>query len=709
MLNIHREGLLLAPTLRSLRLARSRAEAAGCRIELVVVADRPDDLTLAVLERHREAVDRLERVDFGDLGAARAHGIAAAAHDWVFMHDGDDLFSSNWYAAFFRAAAEGRIAPGTVHHTEIFARFGDILDLRRMIASDDPRFHPLFLASEWYFSNKAVLDRGLLARFPLPRNSVATGIGNEDWTWSCDTIHGGVRHGVLPETACFYRVKPQALSLGLTPGMIHGPSPLFDPENVAALARARGREAAAPRSFAPLLAGAVEPRIGETPVPAWFWEEVRVQGAFESLVTEFAALRRARRALPLPNLHYNVASATEYLFAGMDARPKIFLFAALDALVAGELLVEALLGAAAAHEGGRYQPVLVLDDAEAVASEARIAAAFGAKVISTRLLRTQYRIADWYFARFLMRPLVQFPGAIVIDTGSRSFAELFREFHRTILAGAAAVRPVFLEAAADPFSPAFNAIARNGAIRAAHEGGPVPVTIRPEAAPLFPGPVWSVTVTGPEETAALDALTRRRFADGPRPAPPRLAALLAPGTVPPCAERPALPPGAERRRLGTVERTDLGGGGAGPFLYRAEGASLPRDWPERAAALLAERPEVGLVLPQVTADLLPDGTHLCHWLDLAAPELAAGAMFERLMRGLAVPVAAVLRAPLEEAGIRDAAGLARALHRAVRARGLAAAAAGETLAVARDLRLHPEPGPAAEDTALAAEAKDARA
>ncbi|RMF41725.1 MAG: glycosyltransferase, partial [Alphaproteobacteria bacterium] len=250
VLNIHREGPLLAATLRSILHARDIAHQAGYRLEVLAVADRADADTLRVLGRFAEGIDRVIHVDFGDLGAARQAGIDAASQDWVFLHDGDDLFSSNWYLRFFERAAAGAIDPGTVYHTQVFARFGDLYDLRELIASDDPRFDPNFLATEWYFSNKSVAHRSLYRRFPLPHNDVRTGLGNEDWAWSCDTIHHGVRHDVLPETICFYRVKPQGKSLGLTPGMIHGPSPLFAPEAVVARMRARAIRPAPARPFA---------------------------------------------------------------------------------------------------------------------------------------------------------------------------------------------------------------------------------------------------------------------------------------------------------------------------------------------------------------------------------------------------------------------------------------------------------------------------
>jgi hypothetical protein len=692
VLNVHREGLLLAPTLNSILAARAEAAAAGARVELLVVADRIDAPTRAVLDRFAGRIDRVVEVDFGDLGASRSHGIAAAAHDWVFMHDGDDLFSSNWYTSFFAALAAGRIDPRTVYHTEIFARFGDILDVRRMLDSADPRFHPLFLASEWYYSNKAVLHRSLLAAFPLPHNDVQTGIGNEDWTWACDTLHGGVRHAILPGTVCFYRVKPAAKSLGLTPGMIHGASALFAPENVAALTRARERRGGLPLAFAETAAGAVDRRIGAAPLPDWFWAEVRRQGAFESFVTEFLALPAANRWLPLPNLHWNVVTATEYLMEGLDRRPKIILFASLADLRAAGPLVELILGAAAEHEAGRWQPVLVAEEAEeTILSEARLAARFGAKLVSVRRLRDEFALAPWYFSRFLMRLLVQNPGATVLDLGSRVFADLFASFPRAILSQAGRVRMVFADAAPDLLAPAFNAIVGNAAVWRAHRPGPVPVTLRPEALALFADTgLWSRTFLDPASCAAIDRVMERRFVPQPEPARLAFAPLVAPGTPGPARET-APPPGFTRVRLptGPIERLDRAEGGA--VAYRVPGAWVEPLWFETAARLLAERPEIGMVVPQMTADLRADGSYICHVLDPARADLAFSALHERMMQGLQVPLVAMLRAPLAETDLCDAPSLARALYRLSADGPARATATGETLAIARDLRLYPEP------------------
>lgn len=143
VLNVHREGRLLMPTLRSLGLAKERAEQAGGQVEIIVVADNPDDVTLSMCEAW-EAADALYVINERDVGRARSFGIARSRHRWIFFHDGDDLFSSNVYAAIFDMHRSGELRDHSVYHTEYFVKFDAENEIRRMIASDDPMFDPMY-------------------------------------------------------------------------------------------------------------------------------------------------------------------------------------------------------------------------------------------------------------------------------------------------------------------------------------------------------------------------------------------------------------------------------------------------------------------------------------------------------------------------------------------------------------------------------------
>ncbi|MEM9049487.1 MAG: glycosyltransferase family A protein [Pseudomonadota bacterium] len=694
VINVHREGPLLPATMRSILDARTVARAAGFDVELVVIADRSDTRTDAVLSLYDADIDRAIPVSYGDLGASRRHGIEAASQDWVFLHDGDDLYSSNWYLTFFQAFAAGKISPRTVYHTEIFARFGDLFDLREIIDSEDPRFHPFFLATEWYFSNKSVLHRSLFETFPLPVNSVKTGIGNEDWTWSCHTLHGGVRHSPLPGTVCFYRVKPQAQSLGLTPGMIHGPSPLFAADNIAALTR---KLAQRPKDrVADVALGAVDTRLARKPLPPWFWEEVARQGQYESLITEFHKLKRRERHVPLANRNYNVASAVEYVFDGMDARPKVFIFASLDHLAAADTVTELVVQAAMDHEGGRYQPVLIADEGAQIVSPARLAARYGAKVVSTRLLLEHYQLEPWYYQRFLMRPLLQFPQSLIVDLGSDSFEGLFEQFHRAILETNRAVRMVLFDRRHDPFSPALSNILRNAVAWHAHTGAPVPITLDPALLPVLSGPPWAACPLDARSQSILETVRAAPLRpDQAEPQTLSLAALLGAATAPPLDPSPdplirALCGfSVERRQEGEVTCLSLTDPAGHYTVYQAMGSWISADWYRKAARFLDSNAHIEIVAPQITAEIAFDGRYTHRWHNYGDADQAFSSMYGRLRRGVRVPLVAMLRRPLPGAMPETGARLARALYRIARSAPQGVSACGETVAVATDPLLYP--------------------
>ncbi|WP_170317606.1 glycosyltransferase family 2 protein [Paroceanicella profunda] len=690
VLNLHREGLLLAPTLRSIAIAKDLAREEGGEIEVLAVIDRPDALTLSVLERYPGVVDRVEEVDLGDLGAARAWGIRRASHDWVFLHDGDDLFSSNWYRAFFRQLRAGNIDPRAVYHTHVFARFGDLLDIRTTIDSEDPRFHPLFLVSEWYYSNKLVVNRGLFDEFPLPHNSARTGIGNEDWNWSAHTLHAGIRHSYIPETICFYRVKPARISLGLTPGMMQDASPLFDPQNILEMTRERGSRNPPLRGFSPLSAMKAEPISSEPPLPGWFWQEVTLQGALESMITEFNTMPVAERRLWLPNLNYNVVSATEYMMLGLDRRPKVFIFATMERMRAADMIVELLLEGARDLDGGAYQPVLIVDEGDHVFSEARLAATYGAKLISVRLMQEHYRLGEWYFRRMMMRPLMQFMNSIVIDTGSSIFGDVFGEFHRTILENQKQVMFLYTETGTDPMAPTLAALAENARLWRRHANRPVPVRIHPSALPLFTDDhLWQPHFLDARSTAALASVTSSRFAGLVRDGSIDLAALLAGNPAPALREEgvPEAHPAArwfqvDTRISGEIEISTLRVRDAELHLYRSRDAWISPSWFAVAGKALIENDELEIFSPHITIGRSREGRYHCTMYDYSKADLAFATMYDQSLGGGRIPVVAMTRAPLEDAGLDTAGALARHLYRMVRS-GAGISIVQDSVAIAR--------------------------
>jgi glycosyltransferase involved in cell wall biosynthesis len=450
--------------MRSLAAAKALASENGAEVEFLVVADRIDQATMDVVNRFAPIIDRVEKVEFGDLGAARQYGIDHATADWVFMHDGDDLFSTNWYSSFASLRAQGAIDASTIYHTNLFLGFEREIFFRLMLDSDDPSFDPLYLASEWYFSNKAVAHKKIFDQFPFPHNDLRQGIGNEDWTWSCHTLHAGIRHSFIPETICFYRLKPPEESLGLVPGVVHGASELFSPDAVRNDTRERRRRHFAESPFAKSATKKAVDSAREVYIHDWVWKEVAAQAVFEPLISDIYELPPSQRKYRVPNLHTNVSRAWRDCCELLDNREKAILFLSTYNNTASDYLVELLVEAMDRVYGGACQPVLVLDEPSEHIDPNYFWEKYGAAVVSTATLRSRYSLEDWYLYRYLMRILVQFSSSIIVDFGSDVFKRMFDEFNRPVCSLHRNIVFAYTEADLDILAPAYQNVLA-GALR----------------------------------------------------------------------------------------------------------------------------------------------------------------------------------------------------------------------------------------------------
>jgi glycosyltransferase involved in cell wall biosynthesis len=226
LVNAHREGLLLHAALRSARGAAELCCRAGLSVESILVADRPDQATRAVIESWADWLNCTEFVDYGNLGSSRMHGIRRAAGEFVCFMDGDDLWQPEWPSRAYAKADRERNSGDTIYHTEIFAEFGSECSLREQIASEDPLFHPNHLVGGWHYCNNLFASRDILTRYPIQPYDHGRGFGSEDWHWSCETCHAGVRRSRVPETIYFYRNSNRS-SLGKSPWLVIRETGLF--------------------------------------------------------------------------------------------------------------------------------------------------------------------------------------------------------------------------------------------------------------------------------------------------------------------------------------------------------------------------------------------------------------------------------------------------------------------------------------------------
>ncbi len=225
--NFHRERRLGAKTARFLAECRRRLADRGIDFLIEFVLDRPDAETEARIGEAAAAIPeaRLHRLDVGNLGAARAHGVASARAEAVCFVDGDDLFSLNWFEAALDALGEGQ--GREIVHTQFLVAFGEEQFIRETVGSRDPGFDPMSLAVDWYWNGNLAVPRRLFAEVPIEPYDHAAGFGSEDWHWACNTLAAGIHRIVAPNTCYYYRIKPAKRALGRVGEVTHKPTTLF--------------------------------------------------------------------------------------------------------------------------------------------------------------------------------------------------------------------------------------------------------------------------------------------------------------------------------------------------------------------------------------------------------------------------------------------------------------------------------------------------
>jgi len=212
VVNAHREGLLLTPTLRSVARARQYACERGIDVEILIVLDSPDAITAEVAESFIRAHGawRGITVDFGDLGASRNAAIASTEAKAISFIDGDDLWSSDWlFLANRLAASEERMV---ALHPEFNLYFGGENPFVWVhVDMDHPEFNAPNLLFQNFWTSAVLAKREVFSKISYPISNMAEGIGYEDWTWNCNFVSEGGIHKVVPSTTHFVRQKSVSL------------------------------------------------------------------------------------------------------------------------------------------------------------------------------------------------------------------------------------------------------------------------------------------------------------------------------------------------------------------------------------------------------------------------------------------------------------------------------------------------------------------
>jgi len=227
VVNGHKEGHYILPTLSSTLKAFLYAKEQGYSCEYLIALDNPDEITEKICrdfaQKHKAKILML---DVKDLGLARNEAARAARGEYVVYMDGDDMMTDNWITQGIRTGRE--YGPDVVMHPAMNYIFGNgdtYIYLHRDM--EDPEFSLAALIIENYWTALSMARRDLYLKYPYDKNALKQGLAYEDWSWNALTIANGVKHKIVHDTAHFIRRKPsgsllqQTVESGALPRLYH--------------------------------------------------------------------------------------------------------------------------------------------------------------------------------------------------------------------------------------------------------------------------------------------------------------------------------------------------------------------------------------------------------------------------------------------------------------------------------------------------------
>lgn len=204
VLNGHREGYLIHPTIRSVKRSIDYARACGLPTELIAILDRSDNDTRNIVERALNGYGTVHLVDEGDLGLSRNIGTAHCNGEYVAFIDGDDLWSQSWLVDAYLVCSSR--SEETVIHPEYNVYFGTPEShTLQHVDMEDADFNIEHFYMQNYWTALSFARRSTYQQTPYVKNAIKDGFGFEDWTWNFETIKKGVIHKVAIGTSHFIR------------------------------------------------------------------------------------------------------------------------------------------------------------------------------------------------------------------------------------------------------------------------------------------------------------------------------------------------------------------------------------------------------------------------------------------------------------------------------------------------------------------------
>ncbi|KAK47652.1 hypothetical protein BG58_03305 [Caballeronia jiangsuensis] len=167
--------------------------------------------------------------DVASLGLARNAGIDQASGEYIWTADGDDLVSSNAMLELHKlVSAKG--SGNYVAYVNYLIAFGEIFFVSKYFDGD--RLTVADFAMDHPFVSRIFIKRSVFETQRYIDLRLTEGFAYEDWEFVTRLRRGGFQFLVAPDTAMYYRQRPQSLlrqANGLSAKLIPH-TPLFEPK-----------------------------------------------------------------------------------------------------------------------------------------------------------------------------------------------------------------------------------------------------------------------------------------------------------------------------------------------------------------------------------------------------------------------------------------------------------------------------------------------
>jgi hypothetical protein len=198
IVNCASEGRLVYPAIKSVEAAIKHAELHGITVEFLIAMNSPSDDLKTYLKEHPPFQARIMELEIQHMGAVRNKSIATASSTWVALTDGAHIWSENWITAALEYLQ--KFPRKAVAHSEVKIFFEKESFYSRNIDQESREFAIESLFEHNYWNASVFAEKKLFLEHPFAEEDIEQRKEFIDWHWSCETVHAGVLHKVVPET-----------------------------------------------------------------------------------------------------------------------------------------------------------------------------------------------------------------------------------------------------------------------------------------------------------------------------------------------------------------------------------------------------------------------------------------------------------------------------------------------------------------------------